>query len=708
MKDIAQWAAPSPLWPAAADDIDDPGRAAFRQPAILRFATDSFMDDFMAMLDSDPRRLVEYLAQPETWRGPQKTPLPPARLTGFDLRLERLRLAGERRALASALPVPFGKQALAQTKQKRVESQLKLYQPAHQRFYLIAACCVCRTAGLPDKLVSVGRAETMTFVLRRLIEKQPVQTAVGATKEFDEYGFVVTQQGNVWKKVKLDEKGVPVDLVKGEDQLPLFAVNFTETDERRRRLFGGIIPVGKREAYMGAPLSNGNGGAGSIGNGVTKKTARKILFRTQVTEPWKTLITRAEDTRKKIKGGPASPIDINPAPPMKDGGVAVVNVFLKTTREQIQTVSWLLLLDFTDYLQQYLPDVWTSIRTGTNLSTLTHSQLDLLSALEQTLMPASLSNVLIQNQISEQISLGISPPKVIYQTSDVASNLRDALRRMIALDGDKPKDKRNLERVKVSYNRSQPDPLWPHFLFPLADPGENVIAPQVPTLSGVALDLDDDQIIERPILTTRDNVDKLAAYVVKALPVDSDALEPPPPLAATRPHVEREGLFTIRCVYERPNCGPLDPPVVSDASIPFQMAGFFDPDAPARPIRIALPIDTSPAGLRKHDKNTAFMISDMLCGQIGRFKSLSLGDLVLSVLPWPFHKDLDMSAPEQGACTGGGGVEFGMICSLSIPIITICALILLMVIVFLFDLIFKWIPFFILCFPLPRFKAKES
>ena len=78
------------------------------------------------------------------------------------------------------------------------------------------------------------------------------------------------------------------------------------------------------------------------------------------------------------------------------------------------------------------------------------------------------------------------------------------------------------------------------------------------------------------------------------------------------------------------------------------MAGFFDPDAPARPIRIALPLDTSPAGLRKFDKNTAFMISDMLCGQIDRVKGLSLGDLVLSVLPWPLHKDL--SVPDGGPC----------------------------------------------------------
>jgi hypothetical protein len=48
-----------------------------------------------------------------------------------------------------------------------------------------------------------------------------------------------------------------------------------------------------------------------------------------------------------------------------------------------------------------------------------------------------------------------------------------------------------------------------------------------------------------------------------------------------------------------------------------------------------------------------------------------------------------------------------MMCTLSIPIITICALILLMVIVLLFDFIFKWIPLFIMCFPLPKFKSKS-
>jgi len=51
-------------------------------------------------------------------------------------------------------------------------------------------------------------------------------------------------------------------------------------------------------------------------------------------------------------------------------------------------------------------------------------------------------------------------------------------------------------------------------------------------------------------------------------------------------------------------------------------------------------------------------------------------------------------------------VSIGMICSISIPIITICALIILMIMISLLDLIFRWLPFFILCFPVPKFKGK--
>ena len=49
-----------------------------------------------------------------------------------------------------------------------------------------------------------------------------------------------------------------------------------------------------------------------------------------------------------------------------------------------------------------------------------------------------------------------------------------------------------------------------------------------------------------------------------------------------------------------------------------------------------------------------------------------------------------------------------MICSLSIPIITLCALVLMMIMVALFDLFFRWIPYLFVCLPIPGFKGKTS
>ncbi|HXJ14218.1 MAG TPA: hypothetical protein VNH19_18225 [Candidatus Limnocylindrales bacterium] len=142
--------------------------------------------------------------------------------------------------------------------------------------------------------------------------------------------------------------------------------------------------------------------------------------------------------------------------------------------------------------------------------------------------------------------------------------------------------------------------------------------------------------------------------------------------------------YIIRFLYERPQCKLLSPPVISDPCRPFQMASYFDPDAPARSLQVALPIDTSAAALRKYDKGVAFLISDQLAKQMSRVKGLKQ------------LMDGDMG-PELG---------IGMICSFSIPIITICAMIVLMIFVILLNLIFFWLPFLKICFPVPELKAK--
>src|SRR5206468_654535 len=77
--------------------------------------------------------------------------------------------------------------------------------------------------------------------------------------------------------------------------------------------------------------------------------------------------------------------------------------------------------------------------------------------------------------------------------------------------------------------------------------------------------------------------------------------------------------------------------------------------------------------LRKYKKNVAFAISDELKRQMGRIKGLK--EL----------QDNDLDNPSLG---------IGMICSFSIPIITLVAFILLMIFVQLLNIVFWWLPFF--------------
>jgi hypothetical protein len=141
----------------------------------------------------------------------------------------------------------------------------------------------------------------------------------------------------------------------------------------------------------------------------------------------------------------------------------------------------------------------------------------------------------------------------------------------------------------------------------------------------------------------------------------------PAPVATT--------FYVLRCVYRRTHCGPLKPDVLSTASEPFTLAPFFDPDAPARPIRISLPLDPSIAGLRRFRKNVTVALSSAM-----RQKLAQTGGL----------KDDKVVASPEFDCPN---------LSFSIPTITICAMVLLFVMLSLLNLVFWWLPFVKICQP---------
>ncbi len=613
-----QWTTPAPLWPAPAGGAEATnGQPAFHRPAILRFATDDFMDEFMKVVANTPARLGEWQARPETWRGPATTPLPIESLPTFAQRLHRLRL-GLAAVANGTTPPPLAGAVIPAGK-------LKLYQPAHQRYYLITACLVCRVPGLPDRLLNNNLGERTTFVIRRLLSGQSgLEPTPDNLDQFEEYAFVSTAQGPRWQRLGEVDTPVTQTLAQGEEQLPLFGVTYAEDERGKRRLLAGVIPAGKREAYTGTAAP-----APGDTTTINLPDPRETVLLTDATQPWRSLVDTKQVALARLAESAAAG-----QPP------AQIAQETQALADQLQTASWYILLDLADYLAKYLPDVWNELPAGSGAGLSTAGQ-NLLQAIK---------------------TAAVGSGRTLAQALAEIGDFREML-----------------EGTAVTFETG--DSGWPP-LFSLVD-------------DALLADLD------------ADDLEALVAAALAGTPAPADT---PPIMAAVRQSavdMSNPPWFIIRCVFERPNCIDFDqPPILtSRATEPFQIASFFDPDAPARPIRISMPLDTSPAGLRKFNKNTAFVISDVLACQMERAGNLTLGDLVLSVLPWPFHKSLP--APEAGPCAEDG-LSLGMICTLSIPIITICALILLMIIVSLLDIIFHWLPYFILCFPLPSLKGKES
>ncbi|MBK8814430.1 MAG: hypothetical protein IPN42_02495 [Methylococcaceae bacterium] len=145
-----------------------------------------------------------------------------------------------------------------------------------------------------------------------------------------------------------------------------------------------------------------------------------------------------------------------------------------------------------------------------------------------------------------------------------------------------------------------------------------------------------------------------------------------------------EGInYFVRCVYERPHCD-LNSIVVSQPSLSFQLAPYFDPDAPVRPVRITLPADVSIAGLRRFKKGVTFLLSSSMQKKV----SMITGK----------EKTLLTENPELG----GEGEGLAFICSFSIQIIFIVAFFLLLIFVIILHFVFWWIAFFRICLPIPK------
>lgn len=151
-----------------------------------------------------------------------------------------------------------------------------------------------------------------------------------------------------------------------------------------------------------------------------------------------------------------------------------------------------------------------------------------------------------------------------------------------------------------------------------------------------------------------------------------------------------DARFVIRCVFQKLGCEHRAP-LLSVASEEFLIASYFDPDAPARPIRISLPIDPSSAAVGRMNKNVAFALSRELAAKLksamNTVGSVKAGDGTLSVQP---------------PCVPGAG---GF--SLSIPIVTTVAMIVLFIVASILELVFGWLSLIFKCLPSLKLKPKE-
>jgi hypothetical protein len=670
------WQTAQPLWgrfgttQALGAVSADQGR-----PALLRFDSDDYMQQVLAALEHDPASLGERIARPETWRQPpgelpdlvERVPLPK-----FAKTLARLRKDAQPR---SEVQAPVAQLATTVNGAERT-LPLKLYQPAHQRYYLVAANLVCARPGLPDRALATGGSEQVGFVLRRLLPP-----AAGAAPV--EHAFVKDASGARWQPV-----GAGDTLVAGEELLPLFSMGFTADNGQPRRLHAGLVPVGRREEYIGARAQQGGAPAGGAA-APSEVSTRKEQFKSEVSEPWKNLVRSAVQAKGRLMT-------------VVDGGVDAASraAQAESANRQLQGQSWLVLLDFADFLATHVPRVWAAVETpalGAQLSGAPRKLFDWLNG--------------------NATQMGTGWPGL---ADSAGVTLREALQRVRGA-------RAGLEATTALYPDAAGTGLaWPDFRYLLAGVRASVLPSYVADglhttlpVPDVPVDADDVEAAVSNMTPLQQEAEAAAALVDKAVQLVIPAIDTTQPAAPSPalPFAARlrdavasaqgdEGWFVIRCAHLRCDCGPLKPTLLSAPSVRFQLASFFDPDAPARPIRIALPMDTTPAGLRKHQKNAAFMMSDVLCGQVQRAKGLGFVDLVRSVLPWPLHKPLDVGG--MGPCGSSPQASLGMICSLSLPIITICALILLMIIVSLLDFVFRWLPYFAMCFPVPKFKGKQE
>jgi hypothetical protein len=581
-----EWVTPAPLWPAAREQ----GTVAFGQPRLVKLAGDDFIPAFL-----------------DAMSGPAANP------TGF-----------------------FGDPAHGfDAAQDKSGTALKLYHPAHGRYYLAVASLVCRQLGLPDRAVARQNGDAVSFVIRRR-----ARLANGALQE---QGWVDEGPLRGWQPL-VDGRGNPVAVRADEERLPAHPVQsilrpgasrgngngngngahafgaspFAALAGDRRTLYYGYIPVGYREKYAQrrpAPAGSPAQIMADYQAEVRAASAQDASFDYRMDE----VTGRVLEPWAGIKN-PAA----RPAERLADTG----------GNERLPTVSLYLILDLADWLARYVPETYDHIVNNATL--------------------AGKPNMTALVNGLKGINLKVRRPGAAVEVNVTLFNAIKELKGSLELVrgvGTEPADRYNVRDATFPASAAL------HVPPALASTG---------TLHG---------LVSAALGETTQPAD-VPAEVVELLA--NQVVAEPPDDAATD-----TSTYFLRFVYERQSPdgrGPCEPEVSADSPA-FVFARYFDPDAPARHIRIQLP-SMNMKDLRKYKRGVGLEMGPELRDVANRI-----------------HKGL---LDGDGLAGSGGGWELGWICSFSLQIIFLVAFIVMFIFLIALNFIFWWLPFLKICFPIPR------
>jgi len=193
---------------------------------------------------------------------------------------------------------------------------VKLFQPAHGRYYLVCAALSCRMPGFPDRSVQRSNGESVFFVMRRFV--------AGA-----EYGWVIAGTDKSWQPLN----GQPRRVLAQEERLRLFPIAGSDT----RTIFIGYVPVASREGYA-----------------VSAQQMRAAMSPDELAKFPNGIDPRIEELEGRFSTPLTKHVADSPNTMLQDAAAA--------NPPQSATLSVYMLLDLWDYFDAYLTDVAVALR----------------------------------------------------------------------------------------------------------------------------------------------------------------------------------------------------------------------------------------------------------------------------------------------------------------------------------------------------------